>query len=791
MRDNPLPAREEAGESGETLSSPGTYKLLSYYSLISLIAMVGMAVLLNLLFGKTEQRFMLDLGEKQNIALTQAFSNALWPSLESLLRQSSELLVEDLQGHPLIAHIRQLLNRFTQQLDIVTIEIYNRSGVTIFSTEAQQIGTRRGKDTGFLHAMEDRVFSERTHRGHIAAASGERGERELLSSYVPIRQKGEIVGVFKLDYDIGPLLVHRTHATQQVLQEVGGVFVALYVMLFFVVRRGSVIIREQQARLTRYLQEIRHSEESLKDRVEERTETLRLTNDLLKEEILERQQAEAELRKLSRAVEQSPASVIITDLQGQVQYVNPKFCQVTGYAEEEIIGQNTRILKSGEIDAGGYQQMWERLKQGEEWQGEFHNRRKDGTLFWELASISPIRDQYGRITHYIAVKEDITELKTTVDSLRHSEARLRTIMDNVVEAILAINQAGIIESANPGVERLFGTPPEAVLGGHYESLLPPHHTGEDIHHFLQQGAGRDGCLQREVMALRQDGSLFPVELTVSTVQTAGSVPFIVTIRDISERKKNEEELAKAQQMSYHQEKMASIGTLAAGILHEINNPTAAISGILEALMDLHVNPDPLVADYLQMMREQLERITGITREVSEFSMPQIDEMQLLDLNSLVEKCANLMRFDQRMRNVRLRLQLDRTLPALYGSSAQLNQVIINLLLNAADALEGQQDPLPTVSLTTRAEPQAVLLEVMDNGSGMDDKTKSQAFDAFFTTKPVGKGTGLGLAVCYSLVAKHKGRIELLSTVGEGSTFTLFLPLAARVNERSDDQWPEL
>ncbi|MEO5352262.1 MAG: ATP-binding protein [Magnetococcus sp. XQGC-1] len=226
--------------------------------------------------------------------------------------------------------------------------------------------------------------------------------------------------------------------------------------------------------------------------------------------------------------------------------------------------------------------------------------------------------------------------------------------------------------------------------------------------------------------------------------------------------------------------MASIGTLAAGILHEINNPTSAIFGILEAIVDLNTNPDPLLTGYLQMMREQLERITGITREVSEFSMPQMDEVQLLDLNSLVEKCTNLMRFDRRMGNIRLHLDLDRTLPAIQGSSAQLTQVLINLLLNAADALEGQQEPAPSVTVLTHAQPDDVLLQVIDNGIGMDEKTKAQVFDAFFTTKRVGKGTGLGLSVCYSVIEKHMGRIDVSSAPGEGSTFSLFLPKPAEI-----------
>jgi len=143
-------------------------------------------------------------------------------------------------------------------------------------------------------------------------------------------------------------------------------------------------------------------------------------------DITERKRAEEELRKLSRAVEQSPTSIIITDTAGRIEYVNPKFTQVTGYTPNEVIGQNPRILKSGETPEEEYRQLWDTITSGNEWRGEFQNRKKDGTLFWEAASISPIKTRHGTITHFLAVKEDITERKRAQEQLRQSE-RLATM----------------------------------------------------------------------------------------------------------------------------------------------------------------------------------------------------------------------------------------------------------------------------------------------------------------------------------------------------------------------------
>lgn len=140
-------------------------------------------------------------------------------------------------------------------------------------------------------------------------------------------------------------------------------------------------------------------------------------------DITERKRVEEQLRKLSRAVEQSPASIVITGITGDIEYVNPRTCELTGYAYEEIIGQNPRILKSGEMPAEGYKRMWETIRAGGEWRGEFHNRKKSGELYWEFASISPIRDAGGKITHFLAVKEDVTDRK------RVDEERIRLVSE--------------------------------------------------------------------------------------------------------------------------------------------------------------------------------------------------------------------------------------------------------------------------------------------------------------------------------------------------------------------------
>lgn len=239
------------------------------------------------------------------------------------------------------------------------------------------------------------------------------------------------------------------------------------------------------------------------------------------------------------------------------------------------------------------------------------------------------------------------------------------------------------------------------------------------------------------------------------------------------------ELMIARQKYFHKEKMAAIGALAAGVAHEIGNPIAAISGIVQEMNDLHTSgacahPNPACKP--GMIQRQIQRLALITREISEFASPRRADPELLDLNGLVRSTGNLIHYDKRLRRVELQLDLDDQLPAIYGIADQLVQVIMNLLINAVDALEDVDNRVPTIVISTRAGDGRVCLAVEDNGHGMDDLTAARAFDAFFTTKSAGKGTGLGLPLCYSIVREHGGTIEIDSVPGRGTRVQVFLPM---------------
>ena len=258
------------------------------------------------------------------------------------------------------------------------------------------------------------------------------------------------------------------------------------------------------------------------------------------QDITQTKHAENQLRKLSRAVEQSPASVIITDLKGDIEYVNPKFCTITGYTAGELIGRNPRILKAGHLPAEVYRQLWETIKAGEEWRGEFYNRKKNGDHYWESASISPIRDHAGNITHFLAVKEDITRRKEIEEAFVEAEENYRALFDRSLDCVFAHDFEGKFLELNPAGCALLGYPLEEVRSLTFGSLIVAGHLPRAravVEEVLRTGTQ---AVLQEFTLRRKDGTFVDVESKSSLVLRNGK-PYAVqgVARDITQRKRDE------------------------------------------------------------------------------------------------------------------------------------------------------------------------------------------------------------------------------------------------------------
>lgn len=243
----------------------------------------------------------------------------------------------------------------------------------------------------------------------------------------------------------------------------------------------------------------------------------------------------------------------------------------------------------------------------------------------------------------------------------------------------------------------------------------------------------------------------------------------------SELRERERQLEVARQQHFHHEKMAAIGSLAAAIAHEVNNPIAAITGVAEAIHDTRNSPAcSRGACRPDLILEQTRRISQITRQLAEMTTPYSPESQLLDFNALVRSTCGFVRYDKRFRNIDFNFDLDPQVPALNAVADHLTQVLMNLLINSADAAGEIVGRKPAITVETKTDNGEVMLVVADNGCGMDAPTLARAFDEAFTTKPPGKGSGLGLFMCRSLIEAQGGRIELESAPGRGTRASVHL-----------------
>jgi PAS domain S-box-containing protein len=495
-------------------------------------------------------------------------------------------------------------------------------------------------------------------------------------------------------------------------------------------------------------------------------------------------QSEERGRKLTTAVEQSPVSIIITDRDGAIEYVNPKFEEKTGFSAAEALGQNPRIVKSGMMAPEIYEELWRTILAGGEWKGELHNKRKNGELFWEYVTISPIRDQ-GRITHFVALKEDITEQKMMREALRESETVQRSLMEHLPVGLMIIDAATrVIESVNPAAATLFGASPEEIVGRRCHNFICP--TCEACCPIIDLGQEVDNS---DRIMIRADGMSIPVLKTVTRISVGGRDKLLECLVDMRSRKAAEDSLkqvnqqleqaiARAEDLAREAELANQAkGSFLANMSHEIRTPMNAILGMTH--LALRTDLTPRQRDYLLKAERSAKSLLGILNDILDFSKVEAGKIAIerieFDLGEVLDNLAAVvgMRVHEEQEFV---IEMAPDVPRfLMGDPLRLGQVLINLAGNAAK-FTPQGEFRVTVSLEARPEDAAARLrfEVMDTGIGMDERQLAALFAPFAqgdasTTRRYG-GSGLGLSISKHLVELMGGRIEVESRPGEGSTF---------------------
>ncbi len=471
------------------------------------------------------------------------------------------------------------------------------------------------------------------------------------------------------------------------------------------------------------------------------------------------------------------AIVSITDSEGKITYANQKFCDISHHNITELIGKDHRITKSGFHPASFYEEMWLTITSGKVWRGQIQNCAKDGSHYCVDTTIVPFMDDDGIPYQYVAIRTDITEIKKAEQRLRIQATALRVAANSIV----ITNQKGIIQWVNDAFTQLTGHSRDDVIGK-TPSIQKSGKQDTAFYQNLWQTILTGKVWHGELINRRKDGSFYSEEQTISPVHDVqGKITHFIAIKqDITERQQTEEALRRSQ-------KMEAIGQLSGGIAHDFNNQLGIILGYLDFLKTLY-HSDEKPRKWVETATKAALRCTDLTRQLLAFSRHQSAEKEIIDLNTSLRELATMVARSLTP-EVEVQYFLADDLWSAEINAGEFQDVILNLVINARDAMPGGGQLLIETSNKTLSEDYAELnfdaeagdyiqLMLSDTGTGMDKETLEHIFEPFFTTKPKDKGTGLGMAMVYGFVKRYHGHIKIYSEPGLGTTMRLYLPRSA-------------
>lgn len=544
-----------------------------------------------------------------------------------------------------------------------------------------------------------------------------------------------------------------------------------------------------------------------------------LITTVLLTDITEQQQATTRLRQLSRVIEQSPDAIVITDLDGRIDYANPRFLELTGYTLAEVQGQNPRFLKSGNTKPETYDNLWQTITSGETWQGEFQNKRKDGTLYWVSASIAPVFDENGRICNYFAVEEDSTLHKQTEDDLiqRNRElvllnraARslnasldLNHVLSNLLEESRKLlnvvacsvwlidnetNELVCQQMTDPHASTVIGwrLPPGVGIAGwvvdHKQSLVVPD-TRKDNRHFRDIDEATNVplrsiltvplLLKDEAIGVIQVVDVMPDRFMESDLLLVESLA--AAAAGAIDNARLFAQLRDTQAQLIQRERLAALGQMSATVVHELRNPLMAIRiGVDYLLRDVPAD-DPRQRG-ATLMQGNIRRIDRIMEDILFVSRTQQASLVPGLLPPLIHEEVARWQLALDEKDLTLTTEIEPDSHLVLLDSEQMSRALTNLIGNSVDVLPSGGNMVLRLCRDGRSQ----LIQFIDNGPGIAPGNMAHIFEPFFTTKA--RGTGLGLAIVKQIIAAHNGEISVASNLGEGTIFTIRLPAVQETQE---------
>jgi methyl-accepting chemotaxis protein len=523
----------------------------------------------------------------------------------------------------------------------------------------------------------------------------------------------------------------------------------------------------------RMIVQIQHHTSNLEKMVEARTQELK--------------ESREEYRELSRFLNSildsaTEYGIIALDFYGKITEFNKGAEKLFGWTKEEVLNkENAEItLLPEDRERGMQKEMSKRSRIEGVCELEIERVRKNGERFPALSTITAIKDPSGKTTGFVEIARDITERKALEKELRKTKEFLENIMESSVDGIVTTDLKGKITYLNRAIEEMLGYMKEDLLGKHISSLyVRGIQEARDVMELLRAGE-RAGNYEMEVKG-KQDEILSILTSIFLVRDEDGKVIGTAGIfKDITEQKRLEEKLKAAQAHLVEASKMRALGELVAGVAHELNNPLMASQTILHVILNNPQKDCPNL-ERLELIRKCNDRIEKIVDHLREFSRQTKPEFRKLDINMPIENALMITGQQLLNHNISVVKKLSEDLPEVLGDSNQLEQVFLNLISNARDAMDAagcQKKELTIRSyINEDEEVPMVAVSIKDTGIGIPEKNLDKVFEPFFSTKPVGKGTGLGLSLCFGIIEAHVGRLEIKSKHFKGTEVKVLLPVA--------------
>ncbi|HEY9614452.1 PAS domain S-box protein [Allocoleopsis sp.] len=513
-----------------------------------------------------------------------------------------------------------------------------------------------------------------------------------------------------------------------------------------------------------------------------------------------RQRHEQELRKaavenlrLARAIASVSDGVLITDPNqpdNPIIYSNPGFSRITGYQPEEIFGRNCRFLQGAETDLEAVRTIRSAIAQRQEVKATLLNYRKNGQPFWNELKISPVFSEQGDLLYFVGIQTDITERKQAEEKIRCQAA----LLDITTDAILVRNLQDKILFWNQGASKLYGWQAEEVFGKKAQHLLNEEKTPQLA--AVLSTVAMKGNWQSELHQVTKDGKKILVESRWTLMYDEEDKPkaFLVVNTDITEKKQLEAQFLRTQRLD-------SIGTLASGIAHDLNNVLAPILMSAQLLLQTRISEEKK-PHLLTTIESSAKRGAALVKQVLSFARGVEGQRTALQLRHLISEVQQIIR-ETFPKLIDVHTNISQELWMVSGDATQLHQVLINLCVNARDAMPRGGTLSMSAGNKLIDESYArmnldahvgsyVVFTVKDTGVGMSPEVVERIFEPFFTTKELGKGTGLGLSTVLSIVKSHGGFLEVTSTVDEGTQISVYLPAieATQIPQISDSEFSQ-